>query len=128
MTPPISPEALQSLLKTLPPERHDPFAHLQDLTPTQLLQRRLEITQQSKHLEQERQRIDEELQEIHSEAELRFGLRVSDDWLLRQKSRTTWEYSPEVLEVVQAIQKEAQRDGRAVSRQTFFLSFTKHGA
>ena len=125
---PLPPGALEHLLKTLPPERNDPFAHLQDLTPTQLLQRRLEITQEAKHLEQERQRIDEELQEIHSEAELRFGLRVSDDWLLRQKSRTTWEYSPEVLEVVKAIQKKAQRDGRAVSRQTFFLSFTKHSA
>jgi len=128
MTPPIPPEALQNLLKTLPPERPDPFPHLSALSAFQLLQRRLEITQQSKHLEQERPRIDEELQEIHSEAELRFGLWVSDDWLLRQKSRTTWEYSPEVLEVVKAIQKEAQRDGRAVSRQTFFLSFNKHSA
>jgi hypothetical protein len=125
---PLPPGALEHLLKTLPPERNDPFAHLQDLTPTQLLQRRLEITQEAKYLEQERHRIDEELQEIHSEAELRFGLWVSDDWLLRQKSRTTWEYSPEVQEVVQAIQKEAQRDGRAVSRQTFFLSFTKSGS
>ena len=125
---PLPPGALEHLLKTLPPERHNPFAHLQDLTPIQLLQRRLEITQQSKHLEQEKQRIDQELQEIHSEAELRFGLRVSGEWLLRQKSRTSWEYSPEVLEVVKAIQKKAQRDGRAVSRQILFLSFTKPGA
>ena len=122
---PLPPGALEYLLKTLPPERTDPFPHLEHLNPDQLLQRRVEVTGQIKHLEQEKQRIDEELQEIHSEAELRLGLRVSGEWILRQKSRTTWDYSPEVLEVVKAIQKEAQREGRAVSRQTFFLSFTK---
>ena len=125
MPPPLPPGALEHLLKTLPPEREDPFAHLSEFTPEQLIQRRLEITQQSKHLEQERQRIDEELQEIHSDAELRSGLRVSGDWILKQKSRTSWEYAPEVQQIIKAIQKEAQRDGRAVSRQTFFLSFTR---
>ena len=122
---PLPPGALEHLLQTLPPEREDPFAYLAELTPEQLIHRRLEITQQSKHLEQEKQRIDEELQEIHSQAELRIGLRVTDDWILKQKSRISWEYAPEVQQVVKAIQQEAQRDGRAVSRQTFFLSFSR---
>lgn len=125
---PLPPGTLERLLQTLPAERHDPFEHLADLTPEQLLQRRLEITQESKQLEQEKKRIDEELQQIHSEAELRIGLHAPDGWILKQRSRTSWEYSPEVLEVVKAIQKEAQRDGRATQHQTFHLSFTRPGA
>lgn len=122
---PLSPDALKHLIATLPPEKHDPFEHLSDLSPSQLLQRRLEITQQSKHLEQEKKRIDEELQQIHSDAELRIGINAPEGWVLKQRSRSSWEYSPEVLEVVKKIQQEAQRDGRAIQHQTFHLSFIR---
>ena len=52
MTPPISPSDLQRVLKTLPPERPDPFPHLADLTPDALLSRRVEVTGTIKTLEQ----------------------------------------------------------------------------
>ena len=52
MTPPISPSDLQRVLKTLPPERPDPFPHLASLTPDALLSRRVEVTGTIKTLEQ----------------------------------------------------------------------------
>jgi hypothetical protein len=59
MTPPISPSDLRRVLKTLPPERPDPFPHLGDLNADQLIQRRVEVTSTIKTLEQERQVIAE---------------------------------------------------------------------
>ena len=41
MTPPISPTDLQRILASLPPERHDPFPHLADLSADALLMRQL---------------------------------------------------------------------------------------
>ncbi len=61
---PLPPGAIKHLLETLPPERPDPFPHLANLTPDQLLQRRVEISGQLKTLEQERQAIDVELLEV----------------------------------------------------------------
>ena len=113
MTPPISPSDLQRILKTLPPEAPDPFPHLADLTPDALLSRRVEVTSTIKTLEQERQVIDAELLSTFGDAELRFGVRAPGGWVLKQRSRTSWDYDSEVRDAIKGLQGQAQRDGRA---------------
>jgi hypothetical protein len=108
MTPPIDSAALKRVLVSLPPERPDPFPHLAHLSTDALLNRRVEITCQLKNLEQERQVIDGELQNTFSDAELRFGVRAPGGWMLKQRSRTSWEYAPDVRESIKALQQEAQ--------------------
>jgi hypothetical protein len=110
---PLPPGALNHLLQTLPSERPDPFPHLGSLTPDQLLQRRVEISGQLKSLEQERKAIDAELLEVFSDPELRFGVRAPGGWVLRQRSRTSWDYAPEIRDAIKDLQRQAQRDGRA---------------
>jgi len=127
MTPPLPPGALEHLLKTLPPERHDPFPHLTILTPEQLLHRRVEVTGQLKTLEQERQAIDGELLEVFSDAELRSGVRAPGGWVLRQRSRTSWDYCSEVRETIKTIQQQAQRDGQAQPLVSTYLVATQEG-
>jgi hypothetical protein len=122
---PLPPGALEHLLKTLPPERQDPFPHLADLSADQLLQRRIEITGQIKTLEQERQAIDAELLSTFGDAELRFGVRAPGGWVLRQRSRTCWEYSSEIKETIKGLQKQAQRDGRAQPLMSTYLVATQ---
>ena len=121
MTPPLPPGALSHLLKTLPPERPDPFPHLADLSIDQLIQRRVEVTGTIKTLEQERQVIDAELLSTYGDAELRFGVRAPGGWVLKQRSRTSWEYDPEVRDVIKGLQGQAQRDGRAKPSSTHYL-------
>ena len=121
MTPPLPPGALEQLLKNLPPEQADPFPDLANLTPYQLLQRRLEVTGQLKILEQERQAIDAELLETFSDAELRSGVRAPGGWVLRQRSRTSWDYCSEVKDTIKTIQQLAQRDGLAQPLSTTYL-------
>ncbi len=118
---PLPPGALKHLLATLPPERPEPFHHLEDLTPDQLLQRRVEISGQLKTLEQERQAIDTELLEVFSDPELRHGISASGGWLLKQRSRTSWDYAPEVREAIKGLQQQAQRDGRAQPLSSTYL-------
>ena len=113
MTPPIHPDALKHLLETLPPERDDPFPHLAYLSTNELLLRRIQVSQLIKSLEQERQVIDVELQEVYSDAELRFGVRSSGGWLLKRRTRTTWDYPAVVRDSIKTIQVEAQRNGQA---------------
>jgi len=122
---PLPPGALEHLLKTLPPERQDPFPHLADLSADQLLQRRIEITGQIKTLEQERQAIDAELLSTFGDAELRFGVRAPGGWVLRQRSRTCWEYSSEIKETIKGLQQQAQRDGRAQPLMSTYLVATQ---
>jgi len=125
MTPPISPSDLQRVLKTLPPERLDPFAHLENLTPDQLLQRRVEISGQLKTLERERQAIDAELLEVFSDPELRFGVSAPGGWVLRSRSRTSWDYAPEIRDAIKDVQQQAQRDGRAQPLVSTYLCLIK---
>ena len=110
---PLPSGALEHLLKTLPPEREDPSPHLSDFSTDQLLRRRVEITGQLKSLEQERQEIDATLLETFSDAELRSGVRAPGGWVLRQRSRTPWDYCPEIRQSIKGLQQQAQRDGRA---------------
>jgi hypothetical protein len=110
---PLPPGALNRLLQSLPPERPDPFPHLADLNPDQLLQRRVEITGHLKTLDQERHAIDAELLEVFSDAELRFGVRAPGGWVLRSRSRTSWDYPPETRDAIKGLQQQAQMDGRA---------------
>ena len=91
MTPPISPFDLQRVLASLPPERDDTFPHRSDLSADALLMRRVEVTGQIKIMEQERQAIDAELLEVFSDPELRHGVRAPGGWVLRSRSRTTWD-------------------------------------
>jgi len=110
---PLPPGALKHLLETLPPERPDPFPHLADLSTDELLQRRVEVTRQLKTLEQERQAIDAELLEVFSDPELRVGVRAAGGWVLRSRSRTSWDYDPEIRDAIKGLQQQAQRNGRA---------------
>jgi hypothetical protein len=118
---PLPPGAIKHLLETLPPERPDPFAHLANLTPDQLLQRRVEISGQLKSLEQERQAIDAELLEVFSDPELRFGVRAPGGWILKQRSRSSWDYAPEIRAAIKDLQRQAQRDGRAQTLTSTYL-------
>lgn len=118
---PLPPGALKHLLATLPPERPEPFHHLEDLTPDQLIQRRVEISGQLKTLEQERQAIDTELLEVFSDPELRHGINASGGWVLQQRSRTSWDYAPEVRDAIKGLQQQAQRDGRAQPLSSTYL-------
>jgi hypothetical protein len=113
MTPPISPSDLQRVLKALAPEAPDPFPHLADLNADQLIQRRVEVTGTIKTLEQERQVIDAELLNTFGDAELRFGVRAPGGWVLKQRSRTSWDYDSEIRDAIKSLQGQAQRDGRA---------------
>ena len=125
MTPPISPSDLLRVLKTLPPEAPDPYQHLADLNADQLIQRRVEVTGTIKTLEQERQVIDAELLSTFGDAELRFGVRAPGGWVLRQRSRTSWDYDSEVRDAIKGLQVQAQRDGRAQPLTSTYLCLTK---
>lgn len=121
MTPPIDPADLALLLRTLPKEHPDPFPHLADLNATQLLTRRIWITSQLKALDQERQVIDSEIQALFGDAELRFGVVAPGGWIIKQRTRTSWEYSPEVRELIRGIQTQAQQDGEAEAKSSTYL-------
>ena len=125
MTPPISPTDLQRVLASLPPERPDPFPHLADLSADALLMRRVEVTGQIKTLEQERQAIDAELLEVFSDPELRHGVRTPGGWVLRSRSRTTWDYAREIRDAIKDLQRLAQRDGRAQPLVSTYLCLTQ---
>ena len=125
MAPPISPCDLQRVLKALPPEAPDPFPHLADLNADQLIQRRVKVTGTIKTLEQERQVIDAELLTTFGDAELRFGVRAPGGWVLKQRSRTSWGYDPEVRDAIKGLQGQAQRDGRAQPLTSTYLCLTK---
>jgi len=122
---PLPPGALKNLLATLPPERPEPFPHLASLTTDQLIQRRVAISGQLKTLEQERQAIDAELLEVFSDPELRFGVRAPGGWVLRQRSRTSWDYDPDIRDAIKGLQQQAQRDGRAEPLVSTYLCLIK---
>jgi len=122
---PLPPGAIKHLLETLPPERPDPFPHLADLSTDELLQRRVEVSGQLKTLEQERQAIDAELLEVFSDPELRFGVRAPGGWVLRSRSRTSWDYNPEIRDAIKGLQQQAQRDGRAQPLVSTYLSLVQ---
>lgn len=118
---PLPPGALDQLLQTLPPERPDPFPHLANLTPDQLLNRRVELTQIRKSTEAERSAIDEELTAIYGDPELRHGLRAPGGFVLKQRTRTSWIYPPMVKQAIQRIQKTAQDSGDATELRSTYL-------
>jgi hypothetical protein len=118
---PLPPGAIKHLLETLPPERQDPFPQLADLSTEELLKRRVEISGQLKTLEQERQAIDAELLEVFSDPELRFGVRAPGGWVLRSRSRTSWQYAPDIRDAIKGLQQQAQRDGRAQPLTSTYL-------
>jgi hypothetical protein len=64
------------------------MSHLQDLTPDELLQRRVEVTGSIKHLEIK-----------HLE--------------IKQRSRPSWDDPHEALDAVKSLQTQAKKDGPA---------------
>jgi hypothetical protein len=126
--PPLPPGALEHLLKTLPPEQQDPFPHLENLRSGDLLRRRARIADIIKRLEQERQAIDAELLAGFSPAELRQGVRAPGGWILQQRSRTSWDYDPEVRDAIKGLQGQAQRNGRAQPLVSTYLCLTQQTA
>ena len=126
--PPLPPGALEHLLKTLPPERPDPFPHLANLRSDDLLRRRARIAEIIKRLERERQAIDAELLAAFSPAELRQGVRAPGGWILQQRSRTSWDYDPEVRDAIKGLQRQAQRDGQAQPLVSTYLCLTQQTA
>ena len=122
---PLPPGAIKHLLETLSPERTDPFPQLADLSTEELLKRRVEISGQLKTLEQERQAIDAELLEVFSDPELRCGVRAPGGWILQQRSRTSWDYAPEISDSIKGLQKQAQQDGRAQPLTSTYLCLTR---
>lgn len=118
---PLHPGAIKHLLETLPPERPDLFPHLEDLSTDELLKRRVEISGQLKTLEQERQAIDGELKDAFSDVELRHGVRAPGGWVLKQRSRTCWDYCSDVRDAIKGLQQRAQRDGQAQPHLSSYL-------
>jgi hypothetical protein len=110
---PLPPGALEHLLKTLPTEREDPFPHLGRLSADALVRRRARIAEIIKRLERERQAIDAELLAVFSPVELSKGIKATGGWVLRKRSRTSWDYPPETRDAIKGLQQQAQRDGRA---------------
>jgi hypothetical protein len=125
VTPPIDPTQLAHLLETLLPESEDPYQYLSDLTPVELLNRRIEITREIQILERERGAVDTELQRIYSDPELQWGVRGSDGWTLHQRTRTSWQYPQYIKDQIQSIQKSAQRSGDATELRTTYLVLTR---
>jgi hypothetical protein len=121
---PLPPGALKHLLASLPPERPDPFPHLADLTPDALLRRKVRIAQIAKRLEQERHAIDAELLNTFGDAELRFGVRAPGGWVLRQRSRTSWDYDSAVRDAIKGLQSQAQQDWKAQPQTSTYLCLT----
>jgi hypothetical protein len=76
-------------------------------------------------LEQERQAIDATVLETFTDAELRFGVRPPGGWVLRSRSRTTWDYAPEIRDAIKGLQRLAQRDGRAQPLTSTYLCLLK---
>jgi len=125
VTPPIDPKKLEQLLEKLPPKSEDPYEYLCDLTPDELLNRKIEITLEIKILERERGAVDSELQRIYSDPELQWGVRGSSGWILRQRTRTSWQYPQCIRDQIQTIQKSAQRSGDATELRTTYLVLTQ---
>ena len=74
-----------------------------------------------KTLEQERHVIDAELLSTFGDAELRFGVRAPGGWVLKQRSRTSWDYATEIRDAIKGLQQQAQRDGRAQPLSSTYL-------
>jgi len=127
VTPPIDPKQLAHLLETLPPESEDPYEYLSDLTPDELLNRKIEINLEIKTLERERGAVDSELQRVYSDPELQWGVRGSSGWILHQRTRTSWQYPQCIKDQIQTIQKSAQRSGDATELRTTYLVLTQEG-
>ena len=92
------------------------------------MRRRARIAEIIKRLERERQAIDAELLAAFSPAELRQGVRAPGGWILQQRSRTSWDYDPEVRDAIKGLQRQAQRDGQAQPLVSTYLCLTQQTA
>ena len=117
----ISPKDLKRVLQALPPEVEETYPQLAELTPEQLLRRRIDLSNQMKRLEEERKAIDAELQDIYTDVELRKGVKGPGGWIIQQRNRTSWAYDKEVKDAITALQKQAQRNGQAEQLTSTYL-------
>ena len=51
--------------------------------------------------------------------------RAPGGWVLKQRSRTSWDYAPEVRDAIKGLQGQAQRDGRAQPLTSTYLCLTQ---
>lgn len=101
------------------------FPELDDLSIDELCRRRLEIHNKLKLMEGEKKAIDEHLLGYLSDAELKKGVKVTNDMLLKSRSRGYWEYPDDVVANISNIREEAQHLGTAVKLTTTYLAFTR---
>ena len=80
-----------------------------------------------KTLEQERHAIDAVLLSTFGDAELRFGVRAPGGWVLKQRSRTSWEYDSEVRDANKGLQQQAQ-GGQQASHKSGYACTARNGA
>jgi hypothetical protein len=95
------------------------------LTPSQLLQRRVKVSEQLKILENERLAIDAELISLFSDRELRNGIEALGGWILHQRQRSSWAYATDTKKQIRNIQSLAQLTGSAHKIQTTYLALTQ---
>ena len=48
-----------------------------------------------------------------------------DDWVLKQRSRTSWDYDPEVRDAIKSLQGQSHRDGSAQPLMSIYLCLTQ---
>ena len=125
VTPPINPDQLAHLMTTLSKETENLYDYLFEQSPRELLRKRIDVTLKIKNLEKERSAVDAELQRIYSLPELQWGIRESDGWVLRQRTRTSWQYPQFIKDQIQIIQKSAQNSGDATELRTTYLVLTQ---
>ena len=77
-----------------------------------------------KTLEQERHAIDAVLLSTFGDAELRFGVRAPGGWVLEQRSRTSWDYAPEISDANKGLQQQAQ-GGQQASHKSRYTCTTR---
>ena len=80
-----------------------------------------------KTLEQERHAIDAVLLSTFGDAELRFGVRAPGGWVLRSRSRTSWEYDSEIRDANKGLQQQAQ-GGQQALHENEYACTARNGA
>jgi len=78
-----------------------------------------------KTLGQERHAINAELLTTFGDAELRFGVRAPGGWVLKQRTRTSWDYDPEIRDAMKCLQQQALGGQKASHKNGY--TCTSHG-
>lgn len=103
----------------------EPYSHLEDMSVDELCNRRLEIANLIKELDNEKQAIDVHLKFHLSSFELSHGIRVDSDHIILMRKKTTWKYSSQLKKNIELLRKQEQKNGEAYSEVTEYLCITK---